>query len=221
MDEDALLKLLKRQTKATLLDLLCLAYQETTPQQKRCIFGDLIKDAKPAKTSAQDIVKESQNFYKDSLAKVYYAPFDMNSKNFSYIPEETEEWFDKLGDLLQSSAQLTKQQEHKTAVESFKILYELIEKMEYGDEIIFADEYGSWMIPGKEEDFLDAYISSLAVVETAEEYTKTVIPLIKRDSQSSFCNKVYSLAVKHSSKEQKKSLAEAIKEQNIRIKSSP
>jgi hypothetical protein len=220
MDENALFKVLKRQTKATLLDLLRVTYQETSSQQQRYIFGDLMKKPKPLKAVGQEILKESQNFYRDSLAGVYYAPFDINSKNFFYIPEETEEWFEKLGDLLQSSAQLTKQPEHATAVESFKILYELIEKMEHGDEIIFADEYGSWMIPGNEEDFLDAYISSLAEVETAEGYASIVIPLIKRDSHSSFCNKVYSIAVKYSNKEQKKSLAKAIKEQNIRTRSS-
>jgi hypothetical protein len=220
MDEDALFKILKKQTKATLLELLSVTYQETSSQQQRYIFGDLMKQSKPSKASGQDILKESQKFYKDSLAGVYYAPFDINSKNYSHIPEETEEWFEKLGDLLESSAQLAKQQEHAIAVESFKMLYELIGKMEYGDEIIFADEYGSWMIPGDEEDFLDAYISSLAAVETVEEYTKMVIPLIKRDSYSSFSNKVYAIAVKHSNKEQKKSLTEAIKEQNIKTKSS-
>jgi len=220
MDKDALFKVLKRQTKATLLELLYLVYYETNTQQRRHIFGDLMKKSKPSKNLAQDIIKESENFYKDSIAGVYYAPFNINSKNFSHIPEETEEWFEKLGNLLQSSAQLTKQKEHTSAVESFKILYELIAKMEYGEEIIFADEYGSWMIPGNEQEFLDAYISSLAEVEIPEEYTKIVIPLIKRDSYTSFCNKVYSLALKHSNKEQEKSLMEAIKEQNIKIESS-
>jgi hypothetical protein len=220
MDEDGLFKLLKRQTKATLLELLYLAYYETNTQQRHHIFSGLMNEDKPSKNLAQDIIKESEKFYKDSLARVYYAPFNINSKNFSHIPEETEEWFEKLGDLLQSSAQLTKQKEYTSAVESFKILYELIAKMEYGEEIIFADEYGSWMIPGNEQEFLDAYISSLAEVKIPEEYTKIVIPLIKRDSYTSFCNKVFSLAVKYSTNEQEKSLMEAIKEQNIKIKSS-
>jgi hypothetical protein len=220
MDEDALFKSLKRQTKATLLELLHSVYYEINTQQRRHIFGGLMKESKPSKNSAQDIIRELENFYKDSLARVYYAPFDINSKNFSHIPEKTEEWFEKLGELLQSSAQLTKQKEHTSAVKSFKILYELIEKMEDGEEIIFADEYGSWMIPGNEQEFLDAYISSLAEVKTPEEYTKIVIPLIKRDSYASFCNKVYSLALKHSNKEQEKYLMEAIKEQNIKIESS-
>jgi len=219
MDEDVLFKVLKRQTKATLLELLYSTYYETNTQQRRHIFGGLIEESKPSKNVAQEITRESKKFYKDSLARVYYSPFDINSKNFSHIPEETEEWFEKLGDLLESSTQLTKQKEHTSAVESFEILYELIAKMEYGEEIVFADEYGSWMIPGNEQDFLDAYISSLAEVKMPDEYIKIVIPLIKRDSHSSFCNKVYSLAVKHSNKEQEKSLIEAIKEKNIKITS--
>ena len=220
MDEDALFKVLKRQTKATLLELLHSVYDEINTQQRRHIFGALMKEFKPSRTVAQDIIKASEKFYKDSLARVYYAPFDINSKNFSHIPEETEKWFEKLGDLLQASTQLTRQKEHTSAVESFKILYELIAKMEYGEEIIFADEYGSWMIPGNEQEFLDAYISSLAEVKTPKEYTELLIPLIERDGYMSFCNTVYSLALKHSNKEQKQSLVGAIKEQNIKIKSS-
>lgn len=221
MDEDTLFKLLRRQTKATLLELLHSTYHETNTQQKYDIFGDIMKvSKKPSKKLAHDIVKESEQFYKDSLVGVYYAPFDINSKNFSYIPKETEKWFEKIGDLLKSSTQLTKQKEHTSAVESFKILYELIAKMEYGEEIIFADEYGSWMIHGNEQEFLDAYILSLAEVKPPEQYTEIVIPLIKRDSYSSFCNEVYSLALKHSNKDQEKSLMQAIKEQNIKIKSS-
>ncbi|BAB78348.1 hypothetical protein ACN23B_28290 (plasmid) [Anabaena sp. FACHB-709] len=220
MNEESLFKALKRQTKATLLELLYSAYYETNTQQRRHIFGDLMKNCNPSKSLEQDIIKESKKFYKDSLAGAYYAPFDINSKNFSHIPQETEEWFEKLGDLLQSSCQLTKQKKHTSAVESFEILYELITKMEDGEEIIFADEYGSWMIPGNEKEFLDAYISSLAEVKKPEEYTKIVIPLIKRDSYTSFCNKIYFLALRYSNKEQEEFLMEAIKEQNIKIESS-
>ena len=220
MDEDVLFKVLKKQNKATLLDLLYSAYYELNTQQRRYIFGDLLKKSKPEKIIAKNIIKESEKFYKDSLAGVYYAPFGINSKNFSHIPEETEQWFEKLGGLLQSSVQLTKQKEHSSAVRSFKILYELIGKMEYGEEIIFADEYGSWMISGDEEEFLNSYILSLAELKTPEKYSQIVIPLIKRDSYMSFCNKVYLLAVKHGNKEQCQYLKDEIKEQNIKIKST-
>ena len=77
------------------------AYYETNTQQRRYIFGDLIKKSKPSKITGKNIIKKSETFYKESLAGVYYAPFEINSRNFSQIPEETEEWFEKLGDLLQ------------------------------------------------------------------------------------------------------------------------
>jgi hypothetical protein len=220
MDEELLFKVLKRQTKATLLELLYSAYYETNTQQRSYIFGELMKKSKPSKIIANDILRESEKFYEDSLSGIYYAPFNINSQNFSHIPVETEEWFEKLGELLQSSTQLTKQKEHLSAVKSFKILYELINRMENGEEIIFADEYGSWMIPGEEKEFLDSYISSLSKVKTPEEYTQIVIPLLKRDSYSSFCDQVYSIALKHSNKEQVKFLKNEIKQQNIKIKSN-
>jgi len=220
MDEEVLINALKRQTKTTLLELLRSAYYEMNTQQRRDIFGGLIKKSKPSNIIAKEVIRDSETFYKDSLAGVFYAPFDINSKNFSNVPEETEEWFEKLGDLLQSSVQLTKQKEHSSAIKSFKILYELIDKMEYGEEIVFADEYGSWMIPGNEKEFLESYISSLAEVKTPEEYTKVVVPLIKRDSHMSFCNKVYSVAVRHGNKEQKTYLKSEIKNKKIKTKST-
>lgn len=219
MDEETLFKTLRRQTKSTLLELLYSVYYETNTQQRRSIFGDLMTKSKPSKMTGKDIVKKSKAFYKDSLAGAYYAPFDINSKNFSYIPEETEEWFEKLGDLLQASAELTKQGDHTSAVESFNILYELIGKIEYGEEIIFADEYGSWMIPGNEKEYLNSYVQSLAKVKTPEEYVKVVIQLIKRDSVVSFYNKVYSAAVRHGDREQVKCLKAEIKSQNVKVKS--
>ena len=216
MDEKILFKSLKKQTKSTLLELLYSVYYEMNTQQRRYIFGDLIQKSKPSKIVGKDIIKKSETFYQESLAGIYYAPFEINSKNFSDIPEETDEWFDKLGDLLQYSSQLTKQEDHASAVKSFEILYKLIDRMEDGEEIIFAEEYGSWMIPGNEEEYLNAYVLSLATVKTPEEYAKVVIPLIERDSIVSFCNKVYSLAVRHGNQEQTKYLKDEIKKQNIK-----
>ena len=57
-----------------------------------------------------------------------------------HIPEETEEWFERLGDLLKASSQLTARGDHLHAVACFGILYELIDAMEGGEEIVFADE---------------------------------------------------------------------------------
>lgn len=162
MDEEVLFKALKKQTKTTLLELLYFAYYESDTQQRNDIFGKFVKQLKPQKIAAKDHVEKVEKFYNESLARVYYAPFSINSKNYSHIPEETEQWFDKLGYLLKHSSQLTKQKEYSSAVESFQMLYELIGQMEDGDEIIFADEYGSWMIPGNEKEIMESYIMSLA-----------------------------------------------------------
>jgi len=220
MDKEVLFNALKRQTKATLLELLYSAYDKSSTQQRHDIFGRLVEQLKPSRIVANDHIEKVEKFYENSLSRIYYAPFSINSKNYSHIPEETKQWFDKLGDLLKYSAQLTKQKEYSPAVESFEMFYELIGKMEDGEEIIFADEYGSWMIPGNEKEIMESYIVSLAKVKTPEEYTQALIPLLKRDSYSSFYNKVYSVAIKYSNKEQSKYLRDEIKKQKIRYRSA-
>ncbi len=61
------------------------------------------------------------------------------------------------------------------------MLYDLIEKMGDGDEIIFADEYGTWMIPGDEKVYIKAYIESLAATKVPDDYAKMTIPLLRKD----------------------------------------
>ena len=43
----------------------------------------------------------------------------INSKNFSHIPDKTDEWFDRLGDLLKDACKLTRQGDHAGAVACF------------------------------------------------------------------------------------------------------
>jgi hypothetical protein len=170
---------LEKQDASTLLQLLDVAFDTLTTNQRHEVFGKLKIDVKASHVNEKTLLKEVKKFYDDSLRGVYYAPFDINSKNFMHIPEETEEWFEKLGDLLGDAAKVSEKGNHKVAVECFKILYELIDKMEDGDEIIFADEYGTWMIPGDEKVFIRAYLRSLSAVSTPKEYAEAAIPLLK------------------------------------------
>ena len=162
------------------------------------------------------LLKETKKFHQESFGGVYYAPFNINSKNFSYIPEETEEWFDRTGELLEASSKLTEQGEHSKAVECFNLLYELIGAMESGEEIVFADEYGSWMIPGDEEKYIKAYLSSLAHVASPDEFAASTAPIIKRDSHHSFYAEAYAVAMRVANKEQRARLQDEIKRQKIR-----
>jgi curved DNA-binding protein CbpA len=217
MDKRQLFEVLKKQNSADLLSLLQAAYDELNASQRRRVFGEFAQRSKPSTVEGQKLLKEIRKFHKESFDGVYYAPFNINSKNWTHIPEETEEWFDRVGALLEASAKLTEQGEHSKAVECFNLLFELIEAMESGDEIVFADEYGSWMISGDEKKCVKAYISSLAATTSPEEFVAATTPLIKRDSHQSFYTKAYTAALSVANKEQRAHLQEEIKRQNIRV----
>jgi len=58
------------------------------------------------------LLRAIKKFYRESLAETYYAPFNMNSKNYMFIPPETEAWFNQLGELLTASTRLNQQKDH-------------------------------------------------------------------------------------------------------------
>jgi hypothetical protein len=84
--------------------------------------------------------------------------------------------------------------EHTEAVICFSTLFELIDFMERGESIVFAHELGSWMIPGDEQQFIAAYLTSLAATAAPEDFVAAVLPQIRRDSHQSFANSVYAVA---------------------------
>ena len=216
MNEKQLFEFLKRQPAQALLAILQQAYREMSVTQRRAVFGSIVKRVPSSSVDGNELLKRIKIFHNDSLAGKYYAPFAINSKNFTHIPEETEEWFEVLGDLLSDSAKLTVQGDHALAVECFGLLYQLIGHMEKGEEIVFADELGSWMIPGDEKKYIAAYLSSLAIVATPEAFTATVLPLIRRDSIQSFSGQIYPAAIRVANKEQGAYLKAEVKRQDVR-----
>ena len=200
------------------MDLLNIAYDAIDTNQRHEVFGRIITEVPPSPVECNKLQVTIKEFYEKSLSGHYYAPFDINSKNFSDIPEETDAWFDEIGDHLEDCSKLTDQGDHEIAVQCFKILHELIDKMEDSDEIVFAEEYGTWMITGDGKRFVKAYLKSLSEISTPEEYTIGAIPLIQRDIWESFSNKVYSTAIKVGNKEQKAHLKKEVKEQKIKTK---
>jgi hypothetical protein len=218
MDKNSLFFFLKKQDSVSLLSLLESAYDTMNTNQRRKVFGNLPLAADVPNIDEAQLLEKIKTFHDQSLKGVYYAPFDVNSKNFMNIPEETEEWFETLADLLEAATRVSMNGKHAVAVECFKILYKLIDEMLEGEEIIFADEYGTWMIPGDEKTFIQAYLRSLSIAATPEDFTEAVIPLLVRDSHESLANKVYRSAVQVAGKEQKKVLESAIKKKKIRVK---
>ncbi len=218
MNQERLFKYLEEQDSSTLLALLNLAFNTMDTNQRHDVFGKIIEEVPPSSVEGEKLLAAIEQFHKNSFSGYYYEPFDINSKNFSDIPEETEAWFDEISDYLEDSSRLTDQHDHEMAVQCFKLLHELIDKMEDGEEIVFADEYGTWMITGDEKRFVRSYLTSLSATSTPEEYAIGAIPLIKRDSYESFHNKVYSTALKIAREEQKVQLKMEVKKQKIRHK---
>ena len=122
-------------------------------QQRQNVFDGFIQEAQNTiSVNAEDVRAAVRQFEKNSFAGLYYAPFDINSKNFMDVPEETDAWFAKLDELFAECVKLVKQKEYQVAVETFDILYELTGCL-WDDEIVFADELGMWMFPGDEKTY--------------------------------------------------------------------
>jgi hypothetical protein len=107
MNKERLFEYLKTQDQATLLDLLNLAFDTIDTNQRHAVFGKIIIEVPPSPVEGKKFQITIKEFYEKSMAGHYYAPFDINSKNFSDIPEETDVWFDEMGDYLEDCSRLS------------------------------------------------------------------------------------------------------------------
>jgi hypothetical protein len=219
MDKTHLFKALADEAPSVLLDLLSRAYDAMKVEQRRDVFAQYVKPLPPEPPEPVDgemLLDEIEIFQKASLAGHYYAPFNINSKNFMHTPEETDTWFEELDTYLKASRQLTLQGDHAHAVTCFGALYDLIDAMERGEEIVFGDEIGCWMIPGSEREYIAAYMTSLAATMDPEAFTEAAIPLIWRDSLHSLYARAYESAINAADGEQRAHLDAEIQRQEIR-----
>jgi hypothetical protein len=216
IDKATVIELLKRRKKAELLEFLSAAFDEMEGKQRRAVFFDLVRASRPARVDGPSLLKEVQAFHRDSLAGKYYAPFMINSKNYTHIPEETDEWCDRIADLLKQTSKLAGQGDHAWAVKCFDLLFEVLGKMEYGEEIVFADEMGSWMIPIDDKEWIAAYLTSLAATCDPDDFAAKALPLLRRDSGQSFHAGAYKSALKVANKEQIARLNVEIERRKVR-----
>ena len=216
MDDQQVFAYLKKQKKDVLLDYLHAAFDIMNTKQRRAVFADAARPQVKKVVDGPQLREEIEQFRRDSLARKYYAPFNVNSKNFMDVPEETREWCDRFAGLVGEASRLTDSGEHAQAVGCFALLYELLEALESGEEIIFAEEAGSWMIPTDEKTWLKAYLTSLAATTTPEQFTAVALPMIERDSWHSFAGRVHTAALKVANLQQKKHLQEEVQRRKIR-----
>jgi hypothetical protein len=225
MDKAHILEVLAAQDGSALLGVLSRAYDAMTPEQRWAVFATYAQDALPASAAgsptADDVdgarlLAEIELFRQQSLARAYYAPFAMNSKNYRHIPAKTREWCTRMAGLLKDSCLLTDQGDHQHAVACFRALYQLVDAVDSGQEIIFAEEAGSWMIPSDRRRQVAAYLTSLAAMGTPEEFTAIALPLIRKDSRYAFSTQAYAAAIHAATEAQRAHLDAEVQRQKIR-----
>jgi len=74
------------------------------------------------------------------------APFALDSRNFNDIPDETKWWFNELLLLLNLCCEVVLKKEPGVIKHCFEKLFDLIARMDACEEIIFAHEFGDWMV---------------------------------------------------------------------------
>ena len=215
MNKNKLFECLEKKKKSDLISLLSDCYDSMKTSQISEVFSCIRDELSKMPSDGNTVLKNVKKFFSDSLNGVYYVPFDINSKNFMNVPEETDTWFEKLGEFMIESSNLSAQGDHVNAVKSFEILFELSTKLG-DDEIVFADELGMWMLPIDEKPCISAYFKSAAAILNPDEYANAVLPVIREDSYSSFCNKAYEKAIRAANKEQKTALDQMIDHHKIK-----
>ncbi len=218
-EKEALFGSLRSKDSSELLHFIDAAYEIMSPQQRRAIFGDILDQLRLVAFPGESLIVELEKFREESISGKYYAPFKINSKNFMDVPPETQEWFDRLGDFFGAATKLVAQCQYSTAVSAFELMYELIEMIDCGDEIVFADQCGSWMIPIKEDECITAYLKAIACTENAAGFANEAVDLLKRDKQCSFRLKVYESAMAVANPEQKSAFVAKVKKLGLPIKS--
>ena len=91
-----------------------------------------------------------------------------------------------------------------------------LQKMEYGEETVFADKMGSWMIPIYKKNWILAYMTSLAATVEPGEFAAKAVPVVRHDSGHSFCGAAYTSARKAANKDRLAELDAEIRARKVR-----
>lgn len=90
MEESKIFDYLKIQDKEVLIELLENIYDDMSFEQKDNNFGHIIQNTTLIKGAEyEDLLSEVEVFHELSLDQHYYTPFNINSKNYRNIPEDT------------------------------------------------------------------------------------------------------------------------------------
>jgi len=148
MDNEQLRILILKSNPQELIQYLDACLEQMTNQQIDAVFGDLYFEQVIQRMAPGVVLEQIEKFLKKSLAGEYYAPFNMNSKNYNWVPPETEQWYNELSTWLDRSCELVEEGHREIGKECLDICFQLIDK-QIDDDTVFAHELGDWMIYSK------------------------------------------------------------------------
>ena len=128
--------------------------QEILTDEQRFYILHTIKAQKETQSAATpELLGHLETFIQRSKAGYFYREFDIDAKNYTWVPPHTEAWFYELGLWLDKACELVQQKNEKIARIIFEAALPLLEdKMAY----VFADEIGDWMLH-TEHDYKSVY----------------------------------------------------------------
>lgn len=145
LDKQQLRILILKVNREELIQYIDTCLEEMTDLQIENVFGGLYYEQIIQHMTPLMVLDKIKVFLKDSLAGKYYTPFNINSKNYNWVPPETEAWYRELSTWLDRSCELVKQGHRKIGKECLDICFQLIDKQS-DDDTVFAHELGDWMI---------------------------------------------------------------------------
>lgn len=144
-------------------------------------LGDLIKGCgrpiEGADLSRRPLLAEVHDFHAKSLKGHYYETFDVNWKNSSKKSKGTEEWLATCNGLFRRCAtEVSESEPDSQILEAFELLFDLLEKVDEGEEIVFwADEGGSYEVAPGWQEVLPCYFACLSHNVEPTEYVARVL----------------------------------------------
>ena len=181
--DDKLYKSIKKLKKDELLELLVESYQHLKDKDTKEIFGKYTPSNKNNFFSDTSIT-HIEKFKRKTFEGKYYQYFEVNYKNFDYIPEKTEEWFDTVEHYLNNCCKLSEKGEHEKAIKGFTILYELLDRLD--EEFVFADELNTHLLGGDDEIRSRCFVQSSYAINKVEDFPIPLKHALLEDSYSSY-----------------------------------
>jgi len=203
--------LAKNADKQLLLDIVQDCYYALGDLPKDSIFAVAIERyRKDMPVDEESLLKQVREFNQKTRASYYYEA-QGNTK--------AELWENKLAELLLSTGELSWQEKHAGAVDSYHLLFDCLDSVYPEDQkLVSLGKRGDYWDAFYElqSNQIDRYIISLAKTVKPKEYAELLIPFIVSDYPSNE-DQIYKKAIAAASPVQKEALKKLITEKEVKV----